>query len=116
MSDFDIKELEAQIEVAKRDRDFGQAILRLKENKDFKKVILEGYMEKEALRLIRIKAEPAMQNPLSQAAIVSAMDAISNLHHYLEGAIRDGEIGERHIQEGETVLEELLAEDLNNPQ
>ncbi len=86
----------------------GQAVERLKESKDFRAIISVGYFEKEAIRLVHLKADPNMQTPERQSNILSAMDAIGNLAHYLDGLLREAEIAKKQLQSAEEYREELL--------
>ena len=109
-----ITEIENRIRSSKELVDFSKSVERLNTNRDFKKVILEGYFEKEAIRLVRVKAEPAMQNPASQAHIISAMDAIGNLYQYLMDATRTGDLALKDIADNEEVRDEILSGELND--
>ena len=67
--DRSIKQSQAIVEL-------GSAVDRLRSNKDFKKIVIEGYFEKEAIRLVHLKADPSMQSAASQQSINQQMDAI----------------------------------------
>jgi hypothetical protein len=105
----EIQALDANIKQATVLVEFGSAIERLSSNRDFKKVILEGYFEQEAIRLVHLKADPNMQANLSQAEIVKQMDAIGSLKQYLRTATHLAGMGARSIASDEETREELLA-------
>ena len=71
MANDQIASIEQDITKAKGVIDFSNALVRLKGNRDFKEVVLTGYFETEAIRLVHLKAEPHMQAPDSQLSIVS---------------------------------------------
>ena len=112
MSEAAIQEIESNIRQSKKVVEFGDAIERLRTNKDFKKVIIEGYFEKEAIRLVHLKADPNMQGDESQKAIISQMDAVGTLSQYLytQGALAN--MARNSIEADEQTRDELVAEGL----
>lgn len=100
--------IEQSIKQAKELVDVGAALTRLRSNRDFKRIILDGYFDKEAVRLVHLKADPAMQSPTSQQAIISAMDAIGNLHQYLMDIDRTADLAQKQIEDGEQAREDVL--------
>lgn len=107
-----ISAFDKSIEDAKQIIEFGNSVERLRTNRDFKKVIQDGYFHKEAIRLVHLKSDPAMQNPSSQAAIIAAMDAIGNLSAYLHDAIRSGEMATKQLADAEEMRVAMLAEEV----
>ncbi len=103
--------IEKNIREARKAVEFGNALERLKANKDFKKVFTEGYFEQEAVRLVHLKADPAMQSVDSQKSIVSQMDAIGAVRQYLDTGLRIAALAARQISADEETLEEILAEE-----
>lgn len=103
----EIEQLEHSIQDAKQLVDLGNALERLLHNRDFKTLVLEGYFEREAIRLVHLKADPGMQTAQHQASIVSQMDAIGSFSAYLNEIRRQAMIAGKHIEESEEVLEEI---------
>ena len=103
----DIEQLEHSIQISKKSVDLGNALERLLRNRDFKAVIMEGYMKDEAIRLVHLKADPAMQTPASQHSIVSQIDAIGAVTSYLNEVRRQADQSKKVIHDAEEVLEEL---------
>jgi hypothetical protein len=90
----------------------GDALERLKSNKDFKKLILEGFFEKEAIRLVHLKADRNMQNVDTQRSILSQMDAVGALHQYFNTILIQANQASKSIAADEEARDELLAEEL----
>lgn len=111
MTDLELADIEKNITSSKEVIDFGKAVERLKTNRDFKKVILEGYLEKEAIRLVHLKADPSVQTPVQQTSIIAAIDAIGNLASFLSDAIRSGEISTKQLADSEQMREEMINEE-----
>lgn len=109
-----IEAIEQNIQRAKEEVEFGHALERLRTNKDFKRVVLEGYFEDEAVRLVHLKADPAMQNAESQRMIVQQMDAIGSLSFYFNTALHRAKLAAKTIESDEAMRDEILAEELNN--
>lgn len=110
MSNDAIQEIELSIKEAQKIVDLGAAVQRLASNRDFKKVVMEMYFEKEAVRLVHLKANPAMQDKERQEAIIKEMDAIGSFYQFLRTLEIQAEMARRAIDDGESLREEILAE------
>jgi len=114
MSNETVKAIEANIEKSRKFLDMEHSLSRLRENKDFKKVIIEGYFQQEAIRLVQLKADPNMQTPQMQAAILKDIDSIGSLGKYFDTVVAMGQRAKVAIDDGEEALAEIAAEELNN--
>lgn len=99
--DRSIKQSQATIEL-------GNALNRLRSNKDFKKIIVEGYFEKEAIRLVHLKADPSMQSAASQHSITQQMDAIGSFSQYLDLMLRHADMATKQLADDESTREEMV--------
>jgi hypothetical protein len=106
-----IENLEVSINEAKKYVDKMHSVLALTKNRDFVDVIERGYFENEASRLVLLKADPSMQKPEDQAAILKSIDAIGYFRQYLRTTIQMGRMMEKSMQEDQATREELLAEE-----
>lgn len=111
-NDDDIKRLEDGILEKRKMVEVGNCIERLRNNRDFKEVILKGYFENEAIRLVHLKSDPSMQKPEKQADIVKQMDAIGSLSAYLNLQLTMAERAMAAIEADQLTIEELSAENL----
>lgn len=114
MSQDNIEAIEKEIADGKNTVELGDAIERLRINRDFKRVVIEGYFEKEAIRLVHLLADPAMQTPVARANIVASMEAIGNFSQYLSNSIRFSDMARKLINDCEVTREEMLAEGLSD--
>ena len=105
-----IESLENNIKEAEKLVELGTAVDRLRTNKDFKRVVLDGYFKDEAVRLVMLKADPNMQSTQSQDSIVKQMDAIGALNGYLMTIKYFATQAARGIEADSNTIEELLAE------
>ena len=112
MSATELQQLEANIKQSDEMIELGNCLNRLTKNQDFNKVIKEGYFEKEAIRLVHLKADPNMQAEQSQKSITSQMDAIGNLSQYLATLHFKAGMAHKAKASDEEMRDELLAEDL----
>lgn len=112
MIDNELQQIESNLKRNAVLTDLGNALARLKGNRDFKKVILEGFFEDEAIRLVHLKADPNMQGSDSQKAILTQMDAIGALRQYLETLAQLAGMAQKSIEADEQTRDELLAEGL----
>jgi hypothetical protein len=108
MSENIIKDLEANIERAKELVKTGDSIERLRNNGDFKEVILKNYFEREAIRLVHLKADPSMQTPDRQASILLQMDAIGALSSFLNTGLVMADRAAQAIESDTETITELL--------
>ncbi len=109
-----LEELEISIKQAKEVKDLGNALNRLYNNPDFKKVILTGYFEKEAVRLVHTKANIKYEDVTAHENIIRQIDAIGSLNKYLSDIINNAQLAEKNIEADEQTRDELLNEDLSN--
>lgn len=108
-----IKELESSIQRANEHVELGKALERLFINRDFKLVIKDGYFRDEAVRLVHLKADPAMESASSQESIIKQMDAIGSLSQYFVVLNMLARNGNRSIEADEQTLDELHSEGNN---
>lgn len=114
MANDTIQEIENNIREAKALKEMGDALGRLQENRDFKKIIREGYFEKEAIRLVHLKSDPSMQSPASQQSIVDQIDAIGALSQYFRTVFHTAALATKAIYADEQEIEALLEEEKLN--
>lgn len=110
MSDYSVKEIEIGIAEAKKHVDKMNALHKLIKNKDFIKVITEGYFEHESTRLVLLKADPNIQDEMNQKRIDKSIDSIGYLRQYFNAINQLGQMAENSIHDAEAAKQELLAE------
>ena len=113
MSD-QIAQLERNISQAKELADLGTSLERLRNNRDFKKLIMDHYLEKEAVRLVHLKADASMQTPQHQQSITAQIDAIGIFTNYLNTVLAMATRAKVDIADSEETLAELRAEALTD--
>lgn len=84
MSTDTIQEIELNIKEAKQVVETGKALERLRNNRDFKRLIADEYLHKEAVRLVHLKADINSQSAFSQESIIKQMDCIGSLTHFFQ--------------------------------
>lgn len=101
--------LENQLEDAKGLVERRNMALKLSSNREFRKLVLEGFCEKECARLVSQSADPAMG--LQERADALAMaQAGGHLRRYLSACFQMGAVAERDIIDLENALAEARAE------
>lgn len=103
--------IEANIKEARKLVELGDALERLKANKDFRAVIMTGYFEQEAIRLVQAKSNPGFQSPEMQKSIITQMDSIGNLNLYFQTVAQQAAMSRKNIEIDESMLEEIAAEE-----
>ena len=114
MSNTQIEAIERNIRNSKGAIELGNAVERLRTNKDFRKVVMEGYFEKEAIRLVHLKSDPAMQGTESQQSITTQMDAIGNMSQYMNTVLQKAALAGKSLESDEETLVELSEEGLSH--
>lgn len=107
MSEDAIQQIQLDIEDARRLVEDAQALDRLFENKDFKRVIKEGYFKEEPARLAEIKAAPQMRGEQYQTAIIKEIDGIGCLQQYFNKIWALADQARRSIESGEEEIEAI---------
>lgn len=103
--------LDRQIKSAQVNLELGKTLERLRQNQDFKKLVLQGYLTDEAVRLVHLKADPNLQSSEKQAAVVRDIDAIGAFKMYLETIAFLGRDAERSIADAEAQKQEIEEEE-----
>lgn len=110
MSSVELQAIEQNIKQSQKTVELGDAYARLLSNRDFKKIVLEGYFEQEAIRLVHLKSDPNMQSAESQKSIATQMDSIGNFKQFLAFVKFKAEMAGKAIEADEFARDELLAE------
>lgn len=105
------QELEQSIKANKEKVALGDAIERLKNNTDFKKVFMDEYFQQEAIRLVHLRKDPNLQSAEQQASILGQMDAIGHLMEFLNHRLQWADIARKQLEDTEAELEAYLAGD-----
>jgi hypothetical protein len=106
----EITKIEQEVKNAKKTADLGAALDRLRNNRDFRKIILEGYLETEAVRLVHAKGNPECQRPEKQATIARDIDGIASFVQYLNTICQLADLADKDIKDSELQLDELRKE------
>lgn len=113
MSSAMLRQVEKDIQQQKRVIDLGDALERLKSNRDFKKVITEGYFEQEAIRLVHLKSNPSTQSDESQKSIDQQIISIGSLGQYFTTVDQLANMARKNLDMYEQTREDLIQEGVN---
>ena len=105
----DLTELNRQLENAKAVAGQKEKIERLMRNRDFKELIVDGFMRDEAARLVGLSADPNLEAK-DQHDCLSMAQAGGHLKRYVNVMIQQGHTAEREIPNIEAALEEMRSE------
>jgi hypothetical protein len=105
------KAIEASIKEARKLVELGDALERLKSNRDFRTIVMEGYFEKEAIRLVQAKSNPALQSPEMQKSIITQIDSIGNLNMFFSTIIQQAAMARKSVEQDEAELEAIAGEE-----
>lgn len=106
----ELHQIEVTIEQAKDTLEAMRALERLRKNKDFIKLIEEGYLKDEACRLVLARAEPALQTTENQSQLNKMIDGVGYFRQYLNKIYQMGHHAEASIEDHENTRAELLRE------
>lgn len=105
-----VEEIQIDIDAAREVIAVDDALMRLYKSTDFNEVILKGYFQEEAYRLVELRAAPQMQRDEQKDAILRAIDAIGGLQQHFNKVRAMAEQARMAIQDSEQELEQLAAE------
>lgn len=105
----EVNELEISIAEAKKMVDRKDQALKLASNREFRKLILEGYFKEEAARLVEVSALPHFEDKRDE--IFGEIKGISYFQQYLRNIVRAGEVAERDIRDQSEELDMLRSEE-----
>ena len=106
-----LEEVEIQIDMAKRIRSLRDNCVKLHSNKQFKDVVLKGYFEEEAARLVMAKS--SNMNEAQMRTIDGMILGVGALANYFEMVMRRGSEMDVALGEHEQTREEILAEEIS---
>ena len=109
MSEVTVNQLEAQRDGMKQAVEMRQAVQRLTQNVDFRKVITEQFMEKECARYVHASADPALAERNQKDALAIAQ-ASGHLRRYLSVLIQMGNAAENELVSIDSALDDARAE------
>jgi hypothetical protein len=107
-----LQEIETSIQHSKQLADLGKSLERLANNRDFKAVFMSGYFEREAIRLVHLKSDPAMESSTRQQSIDNQIMAIGHVSAYLGEIRRQANLALKQLEQDEAMRDELLAEEV----
>lgn len=112
MNDNQLEEVEISIEQAKQTIEMMEALSRLRDNRDFQKVIEEGYFKDEASRLVLLRATDAARanNGELRTSIDEQIVGIGQLRDYFSTIYGLGRMAKQSLLADEQTREEILAE------
>jgi hypothetical protein len=105
----DIEMIELSIEEAKKMIEKKNLVEKLMRNREYRRIIEDGYFKEEAARLAGCSADPAMEQYRDD--IFLGIQAISKLQQYMRTLVQMGNIAERDLNEHNEALDELRAEE-----
>lgn len=110
MLNSEINQVEIDIEDAKKAVDLRKSLKRLESNRDFKKLILEGYLNVEAARMARLLGSGLLQ-PEVRDHLQRAILGPGCVQEYLRNIDLEGATAERSIEESNETLDYLRAQE-----
>ena len=112
MTDATVRNIDIEIQEAKDALSMLEAVERLSKNRDFKRVIENGFFRDEASRVCLLKADAQMANERSQGLLNNRLTGIGELHQYLRGLTTLGVMAQKALADAEQTRDEVLAEEL----
>lgn len=110
-NEIDLETIEVSIEHAQKAVKMMKHLERLTNNRDFKAVMLEGYFEKEPVRIAMLRAEPSFQKEEQQEQLLKDLDAIGRVRQYFNAVMQMGRMAEKEILGLEETRDEILVGD-----
>lgn len=104
----DILALEQGIKDSEHLLDRRQMAIKLYDNREFRKLFVEGYFTEEAARLVQLSADPALDTQ-QRADALNMAQATGHMKRYLSMMVQMGAHAERELPQLREALEQLRA-------
>ena len=104
----DLEQIEVTIDQSQDAINMHESLKKLIKNKDFKRVILDGYIKEEAIRLVQLKADLSMQKPEYQEDIDNRILSIGYLNRYFQFLESIGSQALVSLEDSQNAREEIL--------
>lgn len=105
----EIEQLELAVDKAREMVERRDMVLKLSKNREFRKIMSEGYFVDEAARLVAISGELAHKPHRDE--IFDSIKAISHVRQYFSDIVRLGNIAENEIDSSEEYLADMRGDD-----
>jgi hypothetical protein len=108
----EVRNIDIEIEQAKKSIALRDALVRLEKNRDFRKVVTEGFLKEFALNTIAVRGRPEFRN--SEALMESntrKLDAMGELHEYFRNVKSNGLMMESALSEAQELRDEVAMEE-----
>lgn len=105
-----LRTVEITIEQAKEAIQLHEQLLSLEQNKDFKALIIDGYLHDEPARIAGMLAEPGQQGEIDQRELMGAIKSIGHIRQYLINIHRAGLSAKESLINHEEYADELRGE------
>jgi len=96
---------------AKEKVEITKALLRLQKNRDFKKIFVDGYLNKHAINLVMRSASPAYLEGKEKLFLDNQLAAIGHFNQYIMLLITEGEQAKAGLENAEEELQLALEEE-----
>jgi hypothetical protein len=106
----DLQQLETGLEEAKKIIAFRDAILKLTENREFKRVVREEFFERDCARYARESADPSLTDRQRADALAMAQ-AAGHFKRWLSIQLNMGNAAAEQMVEIEAAIDEVRAEE-----
>lgn len=110
MAQTDIEQVELSISEAKKSIEMGKMAEKLAINRDFKKVVMDGYFVDEAARLVHLLGDPRL-NQEGRESVLRDIQGLGAFKQYLQNKVREGHMAQDALEEHQETLDELRDED-----
>jgi hypothetical protein len=110
MSEVTVEQLEKQLEFNKHMLDRRTAALRLANNSDFRRIVMEGFCKEDCARYVQESGDPALSAE-NRADALAMAQASGHLRRYLSLQVQLASTAERNIADIEEALAEVRAEE-----
>ena len=110
----DTQSIQITIDQAKNQVELGEALERLHQNPDFRKVVLHQYIDRETVRLGHLLSDPSMQDAAQQQMVLSDLKAIGCFVNYLRTIHATARMASEAIKVNEDELRQMAQQQKEN--
>lgn len=111
MENQEVRNIDIEIEQAEKMVAVRDALVRLEKNRDFRKVVSEGFLKDFALNTIAVRGRPEFRNnPMLIESNTRKLDAMGELQEYFRNVHANGKMMEGSLVEARELRNEVMGE------
>ena len=108
----EMSKIELSIEAANEKIHLAKCLNKLMDNPEFQELIVDGYLKKDAVRLVKLKASPNITNNANASAYLEGqLNAIAYLNQHFINIETEAAMAQKALEDAEAERDALYSEE-----